>query len=59
MTSLHLYPQMCNYCCMAKDKPKPTRESDQAKLDRNAKKPKADDRILGLGKLIGRKPPKK
>jgi hypothetical protein len=38
---------------MAKDK-----HGDDKALDKNAKKPKADDRILGLGKLIGRKPPK-
>lgn len=44
---------------MAKPAKKPGRDSDASKLDKNAKKPTADDRILGLGKLIGRKPPKK
>lgn len=38
---------------MAKDK-----DADDRALNKNAKKPKAEDRILGLGKLIGRKPPK-
>lgn len=40
---------------MAK-KPKPTRDSDQRKLDKNAKQKDSDDRVIGLGKLIGRKP---
>lgn len=51
-------PDPCDYSLMAKE-PKPTRESDAKKLDKNAKQPKTEDRILGLGKLIGRKPPKK
>lgn len=37
---------------------KPDRDSDARKLDKNARKPTSDDRILGLGKLISRKPPK-
>ncbi len=41
---------------MAKPK-KNDRGADDKALDRNAKKPKPDDRILGLGKLI-RKPKK-
>jgi len=40
-------------------KPNPDRESDARKLDKISKKPTAEDRILDLGKLIGRKPPKK
>lgn len=40
-------------------KKKPTRDSDAERLDKAGKKPKSDDRILDLGKLIGRKPPKK
>lgn len=38
---------------MAKDK-----DADDRALSKNAKKKSADDRILGLGKLIGRKRPK-
>lgn len=40
---------------MAKDK-RPDRESDARKLDKISRKPKAEDRILDLGKLLGRKP---
>lgn len=43
---------------MAKEK-KPSRDSDASKLDKVSKKPDKTDRILDLGKLIGRKPPKK
>lgn len=41
-------------------KPKPTRESDDRALDRNNRRSpgNADDRLLGLSKLVGRKPPK-
>lgn len=38
---------------MAKDK-----HGDDRALDKNAKKKSSEDRLLGLGKLIGRKPPK-
>ena len=54
--TLHLLFLTCNYRRMPK-KPKPTRDSDARQLDKTSKKPKPDDRILDLGKLIGR--PKK
>lgn len=49
---------MCNYSFMVKEK-KPTRDSDDKKLDKAGKKQTKEDRLLDLGKLIGRKPPKK
>lgn len=39
---------------MAEEK-KPTRDSDASKLDKISKKPGKNDRLLDLGKLIGRK----
>lgn len=38
---------------------KPTRDSDDAKLNKAGKGKTSEDRLLDLGKLIGRKPPKK
>lgn len=38
--------------------PKPTRDSDARRLDRNNwQGGTAEDRLLGLAKLVGRKPP--
>lgn len=48
---------MCNYSFMAKKKP--TRDSDDAALNKAGKGKSKDDRLLDLGKLIGRKPPPK
>lgn len=44
---------------MPKKKNEPDRSSDDRKLNKNAKKPSADDRLIGMLRIIGKKPPKK